>query len=80
VSTPTGNSRSPGDPGSSAVHGRPGPDAGPAASAGPDARPVPSAAGGTYRTAAVVLALIVIAALAYGLVQTALKASALFTG
>ena len=36
--------------------------------------------GGAYRTTAVVLALIVAAALAYGLVQTALKASALFTG
>lgn len=36
--------------------------------------------GGTYRAVAVVLAVIVIAALAYGLVQTAIKASALFTG
>ncbi|WP_313822573.1 hypothetical protein [Citricoccus sp.] len=36
--------------------------------------------GGLYRALAVVLALIVIAALAYGLVQTAIKASALFTG
>lgn len=36
--------------------------------------------GGAYRTTAVILALIVAAALAYGLVQTALKASALFTG
>lgn len=39
-----------------------------------------SSTGGTYRTLAVVLALIVTAALAYGLVQTGLKASALFTG
>lgn len=39
-----------------------------------------SSAGGTYQAVAVILALIVIAALAYGLVQTALKASALFTG
>ncbi|GAA1132361.1 MFS transporter small subunit [Citricoccus alkalitolerans] len=36
--------------------------------------------GGVYRAVAVVLALIVVAALAYGLVQTAIKASALFTG
>lgn len=36
--------------------------------------------GGTYRAVAVFLAVIVIAALAYGLVQTAIKASALFTG
>jgi hypothetical protein len=40
----------------------------------------PAGTGGAYRTAAAVLAVIVIAALAYGLVQTALKASALFTG
>ncbi|MGD6979834.1 MULTISPECIES: MFS transporter small subunit [Citricoccus] len=40
----------------------------------------PAGTGGAYRTTALVLALIVIAALAYGLVQTALKASALFTG
>ncbi|NUL46202.1 hypothetical protein F7P69_13510 [Cellulosimicrobium funkei] len=36
--------------------------------------------GGVYRAVAIVLALIVIAALAYGLVETAIKASALFTG
>ncbi|MEW1979640.1 hypothetical protein AB0333_01750 [Citricoccus sp. NPDC079358] len=36
--------------------------------------------GGVYRAVAIVLALIVVAALAYGLVQTAIKASALFTG
>ncbi|MGW9551647.1 MFS transporter small subunit [Citricoccus zhacaiensis] len=36
--------------------------------------------GGTYRAVAVFLAVIVIAALVYGLVQTAIKASALFTG
>lgn len=40
----------------------------------------PAGTGGAYRTIAAVLAVIVIAALAYGLVQTALKASALFTG
>lgn len=39
----------------------------------------PAGTGGAYRTIAAVLAVIVIAALAYGLVQTALKASALFT-
>ena len=34
---------------------------------------------GTYNAVAVFLALIVIAALAYGLIQTAIKAAALFT-
>ncbi|GAA1671876.1 hypothetical protein GCM10010977_17060 [Citricoccus zhacaiensis] len=36
--------------------------------------------GGPYRAVAVFLALIVIAALAYGLIDTGIKASALFTG
>ena len=39
-----------------------------------------AATSGTYNAVAVLLALIVIAALVYGLVQTAIKASALFTG
>lgn len=39
-----------------------------------------AATSGTYNAVAVLLAVIVIAALAYGLVQTAIKASALFTG
>ncbi|MGM7668679.1 MFS transporter small subunit [Microbacterium sp. A93] len=39
-----------------------------------------AATSGTYNAVAVFLALIVMAALAYGLVQTAIKASALFTG
>ncbi|MEO9247893.1 hypothetical protein ABDK96_09385 [Citricoccus nitrophenolicus] len=39
-----------------------------------------AATSGPYNAVAVLLALIVIAALAYGLVQTAIKASALFTG
>ncbi|MFC0250019.1 hypothetical protein ACFFIO_16035 [Citricoccus parietis] len=47
----------------------------------PDSRAhAEAAAGGTYRAVAVFLAVIVVAALAYGLVQTAIKASALFTG
>lgn len=39
-----------------------------------------AATNGPYNAVAVLLAVIVIAALAYGLVQTAIKASALFTG
>lgn len=39
-----------------------------------------AATSGTYNAVAVLLALIVMAALVYGLVQTGLKASALFTG
>jgi len=34
----------------------------------------------TYRTVAVILALVVIMGLGYGLVDTAIKAAALFTG
>lgn len=39
-----------------------------------------AATSGTYQAVSVLLALIVMAALVYGLVQTGLKASALFTG
>jgi hypothetical protein len=39
-----------------------------------------AAAGGGYRILAILLAIIVTAALAYGLVQTAFRAAALFTG
>ncbi len=41
---------------------------------------VTAAAGGGYRILAILLAIIVTAALAYGLVQTAFRAAALFTG
>ncbi|MCY1158512.1 MAG: hypothetical protein MOP51_1536 [Citricoccus sp.] len=39
-----------------------------------------ASAGGGYRMLALVLALIVTAALVYGLIQTAFRAAALFTG
>lgn len=44
----------------------------------PAEEPGTAAAGGGYRILAIVLALIVTAALAYGLVQTAFRAAALF--
>ncbi|MFC7400805.1 hypothetical protein [Citricoccus sp. GCM10030269] len=43
------------------------------------AAPEPAASGGAYRIVALILAVIVVAALAYGLIDTGIKASALFT-
>lgn len=45
----------------------------------PSADDAPSEVGQTYRTIAVILALVVIMGLGYGLVETAIKAAALFT-
>lgn len=67
MSTPTG------DTGSSTASAR-------SAAPGHDADPPVSGTGSAHRTVAVILALIVTLALAYGLVQTGIKASALFTG